>query len=985
MRRLPDRATVLAFILFGLTVVLGLIDLALGERSSIDVAVVALFGAVSLGIFALLWRTAHSLRRSVQAQEELARRLGQQHAVARLGQLALTDVPEQELLDQAAELVAAELGADRATVVETNRERGTFVIRACVGPGDGEPGTEIPGGPHSQAGYTASAGGPVIMNDAAGETRFSLSPQMRADGMTSGISTTIGSSGSAYGVLAAHTRRRRNFSDSDVTFLEAIANVLASAIRRRRAETNAEKTHRVLEAVIESTTDSIFVKDMEGRFVALNETAAATFGCPAADLIGRTLFDVLSPADAERLTRTDELIIATGAVETYEENIPGPDGTRVVEGTKGPYRARDGTLLGTFGIARNITQRKAQEQELARSEETFRLAQQGARMGTWDVDLASGKTTWSTGLRALYGVGSDYPTSLEDLGPLVHPDDRARVLATAGDAYNRGEGFEFEFRLIRPDGTPRSVLSRASVYHGPDGSLARILGVAVDITERKLAQDELERSEQMLQLAQTSAGLGAWDWNLETDELTWTPAMYTILGLDPASSEPSYEGFSSRVHPEDLAVFEAAVQRCLTSGDTNYESVCRVVRPSGEVRWTINRGTIIRDDDEKPTRVIGITLDETDRRQVEARLRQAEKLEAIGQLAGGVAHDFNNLLVAINGYTELALRQLDRGDSDVTGHLGAVLAAADRAAGLTRQLLAFGRRQVLTPEIIDLGGVVRDTVGLLERVLGDNVELVTKLAGEPVVVEADRGQLEQVIMNLAVNARDAMPDGGRLTITVEPVLEPGGDVAQLSVSDEGSGIDAEIAAHIFEPFFTTKGNAGTGLGLSTVHGIVTQSGGHLFLDTKLGRGSTFKIRLPLSHSQPLPAATGHGEAIHGGTETILVVEDDASVRSIVTVMLEELGYVIVGAASGEEAVELFETPELDISLVLSDVMLRGIDGRTTIERIRAIEPATKALYMSGYTDDVAIETNKPGTAFIQKPFSGDELCSRVRELLDSKT
>jgi CheY-like chemotaxis protein len=404
----------------------------------------------------------------------------------------------------------------------------------------------------------------------------------------------------------------------------------------------------------------------------------------------------------------------------------------------------------------------------------------------------------------------------------------------------------------------------------------------------------------------------------------------------------------------------------------------------------------MRSADGTPTRVIGVTLDDTDRKLAEAdrarlevRLRQAEKVEALGQLAGGIAHDFNNLLVAIRGYGELALDRIRLGEAGVEEDIEGVLIASDRAAGLTRQLLAFGRRQVMDPEVLDLNDVVRETDGLLQRVIGEDVRLLTKLAHEAVVVKADRGQLEQVITNLAVNARDAMPGGGTLTICVATADPEPGDAnaprhAVLSVTDEGAGIDAATASLIFEPFFTTKGDKGTGLGLATVHGIVAQSGGQVVLETELGSGSTFNVYLPLS-SEELSCRRG-GLTARGdeGAETILLVEDDPAVRSIVSTMLAARGYVIVQAADGAEAILLFEGREQPIQLVVSDLIMHGLDGRQTVDRIRVIEPETKVLYMSGYSDDAIIRSGSlgPGTRFIQKPFSGDKLAAQIRELLD---
>ena len=313
-----------------------------------------------------------------------------------------------------------------------------------------------------------------------------------------------------------------------------------------------------------------------------------------------------------------------------------------------------------------------------------------------------------------------------------------------------------------------------------------------------------------------------------------------------------------------------------------------------------------------------------------------------------------------------------------------MLSAADRAAGLTKQLLAFGRRQILKPVVLDLNEVVSETVDLLRPLIVDHVELVTTLSDRPVVVVADRGQLEQVITNLAVNGRDAMTKGGVLTIGVSSSHELDGNLAVLTVSDTGSGIDEVIASQIFEPFFTTKGEAGTGLGLATVHGIVAQSGGQILLESEPGCGSTFTVQLPLSTEDPAAGRLDLAPTSAAGSETIMIVEDDAQVRSIVSIMLDDLGYAIVNAVDGEEALSLFKARERPIQLVVSDIIMRGLDGPQTIERIRQLEPATKVLYMSGFTHDAAFRDGEPtpGTDFIQKPFTGKELGVRVRELLD---
>jgi PAS domain S-box-containing protein len=768
------------------------------------------------------------------------------------------------------------------------------------------------------------------------------------------------------------------------------------ARRGRAVKADAENALRVLEAVIEGTTDDVFVKDLDGRFIVVNGKAAQTIGRRREELIGHTLHELVAQPIADMMAETDRQVLERGTVETFEEIVDVDGRQRVLLTTKGPYRSSDGTLLGTFGIARDITARKAQEEELVRSHERFQIAQGGARMGIWDLDLVTGTTAWTDGLRSVYGVGAEFPTGFDGFEQLLHPDDRARVASEFHEASAVGSDFEFECRIIRPDGVLRWILARSTTVRGEDEAPIRQLGVVVDITERKLAVEGLVRSEETLRLAQLAAGLGSWDWNLTSGKLRWTEGVFEIFGLDSQKHEPSYELMLDHIHPDDRSAVHREFRELFASAETYYESPCRVVQPSGQIRWVLNRGTVLRGLDGSALRVLGVSLDDTarqraevERGQLEVRLRQAEKLEALGQLAGGVAHDFNNLLLAIRGYGELALGRLERGEDGAAGDLAGVLESADRAGALTRQLLAFGRRQVLNPEPLDLNEVVRGTIGLLQQLIGDSVEVRAVTPDQALVVKADRGQLEQVLTNLAVNARDAMPGGGLLTIHVAagnltPSYGAPPRYAVMSVTDEGSGIDAATAALIFEPFFTTKGEEGTGLGLATVYGIVAQSGGQVVLDTAPGRGSTFTVYLPLS-TEALPVQRmATPTVVMRGSETILLVEDDPAVREIVTTMLSNRGYAIIGAADGDEAIAQFEARRAPIQLVISDLIMRGLDGRQTTDRIRLLEPSTKVLYMSGYTYDGTIRSGElaTGTGFIQKPFSGDALATRVRELLD---
>ncbi len=386
-----------------------------------------------------------------------------------------------------------------------------------------------------------------------------------------------------------------------------------------------------------------------------------------------------------------------------------------------------------------------------------------------------------------------------------------------------------------------------------------------------------------------------------------------------------------------------------------------------------------------------VARDVTERRELEERLAAAEKMEAVGRLAGGVAHDFNNLLTVISGYAEIL-----RSDPAASEALDEIDHAAEQATALTRQLLAFSRRQVLHPQPVDVNEIVGGISTMLERIIGDDVQVAVQLAEDIPAVEADRAQIERVVLNLAANARDAMPNGGRLTIeTASVVLEESyvathGDVTPgphvlLAISDTGTGMNEEVRRRLFEPFFTTKaGGGGTGLGLATVFGVVKQSGGSIFVYSEEGRGTTFKIYLPISSRQVEPAPAADEPPDERGSETVVVVEDDESVRELVKLMLGGCGYDVLSAPDADAAVDLCGEHPGGVDLLLTDVVMPEIGGRALAERLTALFPHLRVLFMSGYSDEAVFRHGmiRPGTAFIEKPFTQVALARKVREVLD---
>jgi two-component system cell cycle sensor histidine kinase/response regulator CckA len=481
--------------------------------------------------------------------------------------------------------------------------------------------------------------------------------------------------------------------------------------------------------------------------------------------------------------------------------------------------------------------------------------------------------------------------------------------------------------------------------------------------------------------------------------LSWSHEVCRIFGIDPATLTGTADDFVARAHPEDLAKVYAARDEAFASGES-MRIDHRIVRPDGAVRWVHERADVVRDAQGRPERLIGVVQDITERKQAEEalqvaeeQLRQSQKMDAIGRLAGGVAHDFNNLLSIITGRSELLLARRDLADV-VRRDVDLVHKAADRAASLTRQLLAFSRKQLLQPKVIDLNSVAANMGKMLRRLIGEDVDLVIVARPGIARVNADPGQLEQVILNLAVNARDAMPHGGRLTIETAQVelgpaharRHPGigvGRHVMLAVTDTGMGMDAAVRERIFEPFFTTKEvGKGTGLGLSTVYGIVQQSGGTIWVYSEPGHGTAFKIYLP-SIAESTEEAPAPEAAPRRGTETVLVCEDEPDLRELAREVLEEYGYTVLEAKDGREALDVAAGYTDPIHLLLTDVVMPRMNGSELAgELARARQ--LKVLYMSGYTETSMMRGSMPDAAFLQKPFSPLVLARTVRAVLDAR-
>ena len=506
---------------------------------------------------------------------------------------------------------------------------------------------------------------------------------------------------------------------------------------------------------------------------------------------------------------------------------------------------------------------------------------------------------------------------------------------------------------------------------------------------------------QHLALAARATNDAVRDWDVKTGALSWPQGLEALLGFNAAAVSPEIGFWQKQIHPEDRARTIASIRNALAEGE-QWSGEYRFLRADGTYIHLLERAVIVRGEHDETLRFVGSLMDITARMQLQDQLLRSQKMEAFGQLAGGVAHDFNNFLTTILGYSDLLLNEIGLKGANAK-HVGEILSAAKRASALTSQLLAFSRKQALEPRVVEVNTVITHIERSLLGLLGENISVECHLhrSNHPAHVRVDPAQLTQIILNLAVNARDAMPNGGRLTLGTSTVRidensRPGGcadelatgEYALITITDDGVGMSDEMKAHLFEPFFTTKDKGlGSGLGLATSYGIVRQSGGHICVESDLGKGTMVSIYLPKVAAPPAPSYTKPGvKKLSAGTETVLVLEDDVSVRHISVRVLRALGYHVLEAATGDDAQRLitFECKR-KVDLLLTDMVMPQMSGRDFADWLAKTSPETKVLFISGYLDESLQPADRcrHGMFFLPKPFDPDQLASKVREALDS--
>ncbi|MFO0603372.1 MAG: PAS domain-containing protein [Polyangiales bacterium] len=759
---------------------------------------------------------------------------------------------------------------------------------------------------------------------------------------------------------------------------------------------------------------------LEGLFDAFGARVTARFGAdglatlasasPAvAGLLGLAPGSLLDARALAACVHPDDLAAAASALAdvlarrgpaSLELRVLHPrEGERWLDVRAAAVEADGGALV--HAVAADVTARKRAELELRDRDRELDEAQRVGRIGSWTWDALHGGTTWSREFRRLHGVAPGERATRARFLSRVHPDDRARVERDLAAALGEGCAQAGEYRALGADGAWRWLSGCVEPVRDASGAAVGARGTAQDVTDAVEARDALRRrAEAERQLAELAAAapLVLLTFRRRPDGAESLP--YAAPGVRELFGAPADElardagAVFARIHPDDLARVRASLDASAATSAPWHETY-RYLHPARGELWVEGRAVPSREPDGS-TLWYGSAVDVTARVLLERQLRQSQKMEAIGVLAGGVAHDFNNLLTVISASTRL-LRSNATAPALRDELLDEVAQAVDRAAALTRQLLLFSRHEVVAPRVLPLNDALRTTERLLVRLIGEDVRLSCRLAPDAGSVRVDPGQLEQVVLNLAVNARDAMPRGGELRIETADVRVEAGDpagpqlppgrYARLTVEDSGCGMSPEVRTRIFEPFFTTKGvGKGTGLGLATVFGVVKSFQGAVEVASEEGRGSRFDVYLPVAEAAPRAATLAPAPACaEAAGETVLLVEDDKAVRRVARVALEQRGYRVLEAGNPEEALALVGGAERPIDLLLTDVVMPGMSGPDLARAVASRQPKVGVLYMSGYVDDAVTRHGlQSSDAFVAKPFSPTGLARRVRERLDAR-
>jgi PAS domain S-box-containing protein len=810
------------------------------------------------------------------------------------------------------------------------------------------------------------------------------------------------------GTLSAMDYQPRAWSARDVDTLKALGSAVMSEIQRRVAERAAHDTQ--LRLVAERTLAHSVQQQMpvgvvvaevpSGRLVSVNAQMTEIFRrafTPTPDLnsynewVGFHSSGVPYTSLEWPLART---VTTKESVRGEEIRIQRGDGTDgFIRMSSAPVVDANGKVVAAVGIVVDVTDQRKAERAVKSTDERLRFVAKATTDVIWDWDITTNALVWNDSVETVFGHKQHqiYP-EIQWWYDHLHPEDRDRVIAGVQAVLkDGGSSWSDQYRYQRVDGTYANVVDRGYIARDQTGAALRVIGAMTDVTERTRSEAAIRFQAQLLNAVQQAVvatdpeGIVIF-WNKFAENLYGWTAEEAVGGtIEELTPSPFLRDHGAEI-VERGAAGESWTGEFLVQGK------------SGKAFPALLTTSPVLDEKGRVLGFVRVSIDLTERRNLEEQFRQSQKMDAVGRLAGGIAHDFNNLLTVIRLNTEIILDSFDASDPR-SDDVKQIKSAAERASSLTRQLLAFSRKQILQPRVLDMNSVVGTVEPMLRRLIGEDITITSQCGARGYVV-ADPGQLEQILVNLVVNARDAMPQGGRISIetqnveldenyTSEHAPVVAGRYVMLAVTDTGVGMNADTKEHAFDPFFTTKDpGKGTGLGLATVYGIVKQSGGYVWIYSEPAQGTALKLYFPEVSAAAAFGSTPEYQPTtktpNRGSETILLVEDEAAVRGLACRILERQGYRVISAQHGRDAMEIATRETGQIDLVLTDVVMPGMNGRGLVERLAGIRPSIKSLYMSGYTDDDIIRRGfiEPSKSFLQKPFTSEALLETVRKVLD---
>jgi PAS domain S-box-containing protein len=776
----------------------------------------------------------------------------------------------------------------------------------------------------------------------------------------------------------------------------------------QRAEVVQIKTEKKHLDILEKVDVALFELDLKGNMVNFNDVVSRKLGYSREELLGMNFRVYSRPEDLAYVKGVYNEIYRTGKPKTMVDIIiKAKDGSQIfVEQSISLKRNQSGEPVGFQTVARDITERILVEHALMESEEKYRTILDSMEEGLFENDLEGNYTYVNDAACRLVGyersemIGMNYRK-------LFAPDKAESIYKIFNDIYRTGEPrMLLDYEVLRKDGSVRIHQANAALMRDSSNRPTGFRLLVRDVTKLKKAEEALRQSEEKYRMMAENVYDMIWTMDLNLTCTYVSPSVFRITGYTPQEyqKKPANEMVTPASFDAMMKIYSEELARDQDGNAVPNRSrtmELELVRKDGSPVWVEVSAAFTRDEKGRITGILGVTRDiserkesERERARLEEQLAQAQKMESVGRLAGGVAHDFNNMLSVILGYAELIKLNLPEGDQ-LSADIAEIEKAATRSRDITRQLLAFSRKQIISPVTVDLNGLIRGIEKTLFRLIGEDIDLKFSPQEDPCNIKFDPAQMEQVLINLAVNARDAMPNGGKLSIETRKTyldeayckthteLSPGHYVL-LTVSDDGAGMSRETLQHVFEPFYTTKETGrGTGLGLATVYGIVRQNNGFVNVYSEPGKGTIFKIYIPRSMDEREVLKQAGEEIIPSGSGTILLVEDDEMVRDMTTGMLEKIGYTVIPTGDPSEALRLCEDDSVHIDLLMTDVVMPGMSGKDLRDRIAAKHPEIRVLFMSGYTSNVIVHRGvlEEGVHFMQKPFSMGDLARNVRNAL----